>query len=258
MANLHVVPYRKRPEDNDSYCRIRDNQLIVEIENRGPGQALPTRVRVDFRGYGTCKNPKDRNVQEQNTPGLPAPPPGPLPPPPPYPSVQLYFDCPSEDCYDPKCAFDIIIVNGDTDPNTGITKDRYYRGVCLKGPDLVPVPDVNFPITGVYWRRRPAPAPVNEEMVVTIQNQGTADALPARIRVDFGQPSPRPVNPIPPSPHAFGNTNALSPHQSEEVYIPIPPPLQGNAFQATVTADDNKNVSESNEENNIVRDRLCS
>src|SRR5918995_4234792 len=91
--DLRPVPY-----ENGSYCRLKNNKLIVVVKNYGKADAAATTTRVDFPGYGSCRDPKNRKPQDEPTKALG-----------PGESVELEFDCPSEDCFDPDCEFYITV-----------------------------------------------------------------------------------------------------------------------------------------------------
>lgn len=241
MPNLEAIPFPKRPQDNDSFCRLELNpggggvppflELIVEVHNTGNAPSPPTRVRVDFRKYGTVNNPNDRVPQERPLPILQPVSAGGIP-------ARLAFDPPCIACYDPRCAFDIII-----DP--GGPLENFYRGVCQRGPDLVPIPAANYLATGFYFRKINAGGG-NRDIEVRVQNQGTADSVAARLSVAF-----------PNNPTGFQAIPPLVPSQIQPVRVRIPAPLTGVAFQPVITLDVDNVVEESNKDNNTVRNEQC-
>ena len=221
-ANLVAVPFKKRPGDNDNFCRKENNHLIIEVKNEGTTTATSVKVRVAFRGYGTSQNPRDRNPQEEIVVEITAG------------NSELFeFDCPSDACYDPRCVFDITI---DPGGGPGDRKEKYYRGVCQKGPDLVPVQEDTLIGTGFYWKTNAS----GKKIFVNVQNQGTAEAVDSTIRVDFKD--------NPPSKRAA--TGPIKPHKTKPVEVDIPTALWGTNFQAKVTVDVDNIVQESNKKNN--------
>jgi hypothetical protein len=112
-ADLRPVP------ENGSLWRCKGGKLIVEIQNVGDATAEDTITRVDFRGYGTIKDPKLQK-QEIRTPKLE-----------PNSKYELAFDLPCDDCFDPDCEFTITV-----DVNNVLLKENtrgnVFRGVGRK------------------------------------------------------------------------------------------------------------------------------
>ena len=107
------------------------------------------------------------------------------------------------------------------------------RRVSPQGsPDLIPIPDAN----GNFCRIDPA-----RRLIVTIKNQGTADAGPSETKVTFSTGASVSV----PTP-------AIPAGGSVDVFAPLP----ANCFQPDcsfrITADSTGQVSESNELNNTA------
>jgi hypothetical protein len=97
------------PDENESFCRRRDGNLIVTVRNQGAFGAGPSMTTVDFGPHGTVTLP---------TPALAA-----------GASVDLAFPIPFG-CFDPDCHFRItvdstgLIVESDEGNNTA-------SGFCL-------------------------------------------------------------------------------------------------------------------------------
>jgi len=224
--DFEAIPFKKRnSDDNDSFCRKENGKLVVEVQNK-TSSAKSVPVRVSYREYGTDSDPKAREAQEKMSGSIPA-----------NDSKKVKFNCPADGCYDPECVFDITINPG--------PEEVYYRGVCKKGPDLVPLPDDDFKSTGSYWLRDNSVVGL-PTMTVTIQNQGNENAAASKFRVNI-----KGYGPLPPF-----DLRALKPSEIEKVTFPIPvtPP---NSFldrdiEATVTLDVTNQVAESNETNNEV------
>lgn len=106
------------------------------------------------------------------------------------------------------------------------------RSLELALPDLIPAPDAN----GSFCRRH------GSTFMVTVKNQGTGGAGPSVTEVDF---------------IAFGKfsmpTPPLGPGASVDLAFPIQPGCFDPDCEFQITVDANKQVTESNEGNNIAR-----
>jgi len=165
MANkpdLRPVPY-----ENGSYYRLKDKNLIVVVKNYGKVAAVATTTRVGFAGYGSCKEPQNRGPQDLSTellgPGVS--------------SVELKFNCPSDDCFDPDCEFYITVDATNEFREDPTTRNNVTFSVCSKPmlPDL-----------GVVLNDKGALGTLeNEQLKVVVRNQGTAYARPSKTRVNL-------------------------------------------------------------------------
>ena len=85
--------------ENGSFYILKDKKLIIEVRNSGTDCDKETTTQVNFRGYGTCREPNNRAPQTRPTKPLAA-----------GESVRLEFDGPAESCFNPDCLFYIIII----------------------------------------------------------------------------------------------------------------------------------------------------
>ena len=97
------------PNENRSFCKIRNGKLVVTVKNQGAGAAGPSRTAVDFGSHGQAS---------LNTPALA-----------PGASTELIVDIPSG-CHDPDCEF-TIKVDSDNAVNESQEGNNDGSGTCL-------------------------------------------------------------------------------------------------------------------------------
>ena len=214
---LEVVPYT-----NGSYYRLKGDKLIVLVVNKGDGPAKATTTRVDFKGYGTCTDPQNRQPQDQWTPPLD-----------PGKSVALEFDPPSDDCFNPNCKFNIT-VDAKRQLGEGFTRVTFGVGRGPKLPDLVLVPDKN----GKYGSQ------VGNKLEFQVQNQGTDYARRSTAKLEFDGDGEKKVT-----------TTELEPGEETVLSFEIPDGLYKGGLEVKykITLDADNVVKESNKNNNVAQ-----
>lgn len=225
-SDLVPVPYK-----NGSYCRRMGEKLIVVVTNIGDDPAdHDTHTKVIFgQGgvYGEQELPTaTKGLTKANPP------------------IELEFDRPKEECFDPDCEF-YIIVDSKNELTNEKEEDKHnnkVRGVCF---DKVPKPDLipeRFEATNHYFERVPSNA---TKLKVKIKNQGSATAGASKTKIEFAGSSTNPPQ---------KNTPELDPGEEKVLEFDIPADKQAGTFTIRITADVEDKVTESNKDNNQVVD----
>ena len=97
------------PNENGSFCKIRNGKLVVTVKNQGAGAAVASRTGVDFGSHGQAS---------LNTPALAT-----------GASTELVVDIPSG-CHDPDCEF-TIKVDSDSAVNESQESNNDGSGTCI-------------------------------------------------------------------------------------------------------------------------------
>jgi len=238
-SDLKPMPY-----ENGSYCRRKGDKLIVVVQNKGnevtktavvapdPNKGK-THTKVIFGPeavYGPPEELETKLLAKDE-------------------KIELEFECPKEECFDPDCEFYIIVDSKkeltneyQLDPQGNKILDNTHnnkvRGVCfdrVAKPDLVPEKFDDHS----YFKR------VGNTLKVKIKNQGTATAVASKTKIVIAG--------TPPIVVGEEITKELEPGQVDDTLVfDIPPAKHEGDFRIQITADSEGKVEELNEDNNVV------